>query len=213
MLSACSSNKTAAAQPITSQSPASLPLARNAGEQLLVAIAAQPDLSTFMVALRTSNADAHLSAYAVESGVTVFAPSNTAFNDLGAELLDCLLIDPAANELLAQILSYHIIPGKVYSVKSLQSFSSLETAAGPSISLEHGGNGEDVIINDAALITGPNAIVITNATVHIISALLLTSTVESDMIHVCGGQGPQSSKALGSARPPVSIIGRESGML
>ena len=47
---------------------------------------------------------------------TVLAPTDTAFNNLPAGILDKLLL-PANKDVLAKILSFHVIPGKVLSTE------------------------------------------------------------------------------------------------
>ncbi|MCB0684991.1 MAG: fasciclin domain-containing protein, partial [Saprospiraceae bacterium] len=72
---------------------------------------ANSELSTFVSAFKVANLETVLSD---GSEYTVFAPSNDAFAALPQGTLESLLM-PENKDQLVQILSYHIIPGKVMS--------------------------------------------------------------------------------------------------
>jgi uncharacterized surface protein with fasciclin (FAS1) repeats len=76
------------------------------------AVSANPQLSTFMTAINKAGLDTELKG---KGPVTVFAPDNEAFTKLPDGFLDSLMQaeDPS---MLKNILSYHIVPGKILSI-------------------------------------------------------------------------------------------------
>jgi uncharacterized surface protein with fasciclin (FAS1) repeats len=70
-------------------------------------ISSAPEFSTLASAIKTANA-----ADTFTGQITVFAPTNTAFEKLPAGKLDTLLL-PAHNSDLANLLKYHAVAGKL----------------------------------------------------------------------------------------------------
>ena len=70
--------------------------------------------NTLLAALEVTGLDA-----AVSSGqtLTILAPTDKAFEKLGAETIESLINDP---ETLSSILLYHVIPDRVYLRQALQ---------------------------------------------------------------------------------------------
>jgi transforming growth factor-beta-induced protein len=102
---------------------------------------------------------------------TVLAPTDTAFNNLPAGVLDKLLL-PANKDILAKILSFHVIPGKVMSadivtgpVKSVEGTDLNFTSADGKVSV----NGANVITPDVAA---------GNGVVHAIDAVMVPASVD-----------------------------------
>jgi transforming growth factor-beta-induced protein len=102
---------------------------------------------------------------------TVLAPTDTAFNNLPAGVLDKLLL-PANKDVLAKILSFHVIPGKVMSadivtgpVKSVEGTDLNFTSADGKVSV----NGANVITADVAA---------GNGVVHAIDAVMVPASVD-----------------------------------
>jgi len=103
-----------------------------------------------------------------EGPFTVFAPTDDAFRKLGRATGEALINDPAT---LASILTYHVVPGKLYSPDVLRQ-TSLATV-----------NGNDLVvrmikgkpyINNARIIV--TDIVTTNGVIHLIDTVLLPPT-------------------------------------
>ena len=133
----------------------------------IVAVAAEtPQLSTLVDAVTA----AELVETLEEPGpYTVFAPTNQAFEALG-ETLETLL-KPANKEELAEILTYHVVPGELTAAE-LSDGQQLETVQGES--LEVAIDGEEVTINGAAVTTPDvNA---SNGIVHVIDEVLTPPT-------------------------------------
>jgi uncharacterized surface protein with fasciclin (FAS1) repeats len=110
---------------------------------------------------------------------TVFAPTNTAFSALPAGTVDTLL-KPENKGTLTQVLTYHVVPGKVDAAALVQQIKAgggkamLKTAAGGSLTASMRGN--DVLITDAK---GNAAVVTTadvyqsNGVIHVVDKVLL----------------------------------------
>lgn len=110
---------------------------------------------------------------------TVFAPINSAFEDLPEGTLETLL-DPANQADLKNLLTYHVVPGKVMAADLLQGIQAAND--GMTIRTLQGGSltatmqGDEVILIDAA---GDTSTVIstdisaTNGVVHGVDAVLM----------------------------------------
>jgi uncharacterized surface protein with fasciclin (FAS1) repeats len=99
---------------------------------------------------------------------TVFAPVEAAFAALGEETL-ASLFENENRELLAGILTYHVIPGKVYA-SMVGSGAEVETVNGASVTFslnEEGG----LMINGAHIIA--TDIRASNGVIHIIDSVIL----------------------------------------
>ncbi len=102
---------------------------------------------------------------------TVFAPTDDAFNDLPAGLVDQLLMDPTGD--LADILLYHVV-GASAPASSLSNGDVFTTLLGQDITVTiTGGN---VFINDAQVII--TDLMAENGIVHVIDAVLLPELVD-----------------------------------
>lgn len=96
---------------------------------------------------------------------TVFAPTNAAFDELPSGVLDDLLL-PENQDLLTEVLAYHVVPGEVMS-------SDLETGL---VDTLNGGlavdvSPERVVVNDAS-VTQPD-IPASNGVIHAINRVLV----------------------------------------
>lgn len=94
--------------------PAAADSARSAAvadDSVLGVAAASADLSTFVALARTAGLDSVLADTA--RTLTVFAPSNAAFDALGPDALAALRADPAAlrARLLGHVLAYRLFSG------------------------------------------------------------------------------------------------------
>jgi uncharacterized surface protein with fasciclin (FAS1) repeats len=128
-----------------------------------------PSFSTLVSALVAANL---VGALQGEGPFTVFAPVNEAFDDVPAETLDALLADQDA---LTQVLTYHVVPGRVYS-SDVVALDSAETLNGQSVSITvEGGtvrvDGANVVATD---IQGVNGVI------HVIDAVILPESLEVD---------------------------------
>jgi uncharacterized surface protein with fasciclin (FAS1) repeats len=124
---------------------------------------ATPNLSTLVTAIGAANLTTTLKG---PGPFTVFAPTNTAFNALPDGVLAALLDKP---EVLAEILQYHVVSGKVFS--SDLSDGDVNTLL-PDQTVEVDVNGASVTLNGSAMVSTAN-IEGTNGVVHIIDEVLI----------------------------------------
>jgi uncharacterized surface protein with fasciclin (FAS1) repeats len=110
---------------------------------------------------------------------TVFAPTNNAFSMLPAGTVDTLL-KPENKGTLTQVLTYHVVPGRIDAAALAQQIQAgggkavLKTASGGTLTATMRGN--DVVIMDAK---GNGAVVTTadvyqsNGVIHVVDKVLL----------------------------------------
>lgn len=103
-----------------------------------------------------------------EGPFTVFAPTDDAFRKIGRSTLEALKDDPAA---LASILTYHVVPGKLYSPDVLKQ-TSLTTVNGNDLVVKMI-KGKPYINNARIIVTD---IVTTNGVIHLIDTVVLPPT-------------------------------------
>lgn len=107
-----------------------------------------------------------------EGPFTVFAPTDEAFAKLPAGTVDALLADPSGD--LAQILLYHVVPGKVMAA-DLSDGMTANTLQGGAVtfSLSDGG----AMVNDANIIA--TDIETSNGVIHVIDSVILPPAAEA----------------------------------
>jgi uncharacterized surface protein with fasciclin (FAS1) repeats len=110
---------------------------------------------------------------------TVFAPTNSAFSMLPAGTVDTLL-KPENKGMLTQVLTYHVVPGRVDAAALARQIQAgggkalLKTASGGTLTAWM--RGSDVVITDAK---GHSAVVTTadvyqsNGVIHVVDKVLL----------------------------------------
>ncbi len=166
--------------PVATQSPTVMPAATAMAEPTMAptAMAAMTDANTVgAVAMADSQFStlvelviaADLTAVLNGPGpLTVFAPTNEAFAKLPAATLAALKADPA---LLAQVLTYHVLPAKVTStdITGMGGMSNPATANGAMVNVTTI-NGS-VYVNDAKVTTAD--VPADNGVIHIIDTVLI----------------------------------------
>ena len=98
---------------------------------------------------------------------TVFAPTDAAFKKLHAGTVESLLL-PKNRDRLVQILTYHVVPGKVTSKDLAGKRVRAATVEGSSVRVD-GRNG--VKVNNARVVTAD--IGTSNGVIHVIDRVLL----------------------------------------
>jgi len=98
---------------------------------LLSSLGSAPNLSTLTNLLKTPGLDKRLGG-ALKKPFTLLAPTNDAFNNLGASALSNLS-NPANVGQLANLLKDHIVPGKLDAGSIMQ--SGLKAASGKALDL------------------------------------------------------------------------------
>jgi uncharacterized surface protein with fasciclin (FAS1) repeats len=105
-----------------------------------------------------------------EGPFTVFAPTDDAFAALPAGVLDALLL-PENKALLAQILTYHVVSGKVMAADVTD--GDVATVEGQSVTLS---TASGVTVNGANVVTADVAA--SNGVIHAIDAVILPPGVD-----------------------------------
>lgn len=145
---------------------------------------ATADLSSLVSALQKADESANndlISALSGDGPFTVFAPTNAAFADLFAQLDGIDSLDDFNTEelqdLLATILTYHVISGTAALSTDLSDGQTLTTLQGATLDVSTTGG---VFIGDAtdadAEVTGAN-VETTNGVVHIVNKVLLPQAI------------------------------------
>jgi len=102
-----------------------------------------------------------------EGPFTVFAPTDEAFAALPAGTVEDLL-KPANREKLVEILTYHVVAGKV-KAKDVVKLDSAATVAGQDVAISV--QGDNVMIGEAKVIKAD--VMASNGVIHIIDSVLI----------------------------------------
>ena len=124
--------------------------------------AANEDFETLVAAVQAADLVDTLKG---EGPFTVFAPTDAAFEALGATVDELLL--PENKDQLTAILTYHVVPGKVMSA-DLVDDSTAATVQGGEITIDLD-NGP--MINDANVVTAD--IETSNGVIHVIDKVIV----------------------------------------
>ncbi|XP_034302108.2 transforming growth factor-beta-induced protein ig-h3-like [Magallana gigas] len=127
-------------------------------------VAGNSDLSTLLSQVQSAGLAGALQGDAL----TVFAPTNAAFNRLGSHVLNNLKSNP---QLLKEILEYHVVPHTEYSA-GLYNREQLATLDSHHDVIRLGVSTHGVVINHRAHVTKAD-ISATNGVVHIIDHVLI----------------------------------------
>ena len=101
---------------------------------------------------------------------TVFAPTDEAFAALPAGVLDALLL-PENKSVLAKILTYHVVAGKVMAADVMT--GDVATVEGQTVALSTEGG---VTVNGANVVTAD--VEASNGVIHVIDAVILPPDVD-----------------------------------
>jgi uncharacterized surface protein with fasciclin (FAS1) repeats len=130
-------------------------------------VAADNGFTTLLAAVDAAGLKATLES---EGPFTVFAPTNAAFAALPAGTVETLL-QPENIDTLTDILTYHVVSGRVTSTQVVE-LSSAATVQGQSVSIEV--TDGSVFINGAQVTTVD--VEADNGIIHVIDAVLLPSS-------------------------------------
>lgn len=154
---------------ISSTDAQELAQATSTGDIVDVA-SSDPNFSTLVQAVQEADLVDTLQG---EGPFTVFAPTNAAFNDLPAGTLDALL-QPENEDLLTEVLTYHVVPGEVTS-------DELETGVvdtlngGVAVNVSPG----RVVVNNASVIQAD--VPASNGVIHAINRVLIPQGVVAEL--------------------------------
>ncbi len=131
--------------------------------------AANPDFSTLVAALGAAGLVDTLSG---DGPLTVFAPTNAAFDALPAGTVDTLMM-PENVDQLRSVLLYHVVPGSITSDQLLGQTMDVATVNGETVRVDGTGGkmNASVRVNDANVISAD--ILATNGVIHVIDKVLL----------------------------------------
>jgi uncharacterized surface protein with fasciclin (FAS1) repeats len=140
---------------------ASTPAAAS-GQNIVQVAASNPQFSTLVSLIKKAGL---VSALSGSSKLTVFAPTNAAFNAVPKATLAKLAADKS---LLIKVLEYHVVKGEVLAAKVVK-LHSAKTLEGASVKIRVSGG--SVYVNNAKVIkTNVKA---SNGVIHVINAVLL----------------------------------------
>ena len=125
------------------------------------------DAGAFGTLLAAAKAAGLVDALTGDGPITVLAPTDQAFAKLPAGTVESLL-RPENREKLAEILTFHVIPGRVYSEDALsaQSFKTLQGSR-----VRFAAAGGELTVNDAQIVM--NDLDATNGVIQVIDTVLL----------------------------------------
>ncbi|MGF1522167.1 MAG: fasciclin domain-containing protein [Leptolyngbyaceae cyanobacterium] len=133
-----------------------------ATDNIVEVASSSPNFSTLVQAVQAADLVDLLSG---SDPYTVFAPTNAAFDELPSGVLDDLLL-PENQDLLADVLAYHVVPGEVMS-SDLQSGVVDTLNGGLAVNVSP----DQVIVNNAS-VTQPD-IPASNGVIHAINQVLV----------------------------------------
>jgi uncharacterized surface protein with fasciclin (FAS1) repeats len=135
-----------------------------ADKNIVEVAAASKDFSTLVTAVKAAGL---VETLAGEGPFTVFAPTDAAFAKLPKGTIDNLL-KPENKQKLVEILSYHVVPGKILSHDAAKS-KDAKTVLGKSVALTS--KGQQIMVGNANVVGAD--IEATNGVVHVIDTVLL----------------------------------------
>ncbi len=142
------------------------------GDTVVDVAAANGSFTTLVAAINAAGLAETLSG---EGPFTVFAPTDDAFAALPDGLLDKLLL-PENKEVLASILTYHVVAADVPS--SAIEPGAVATVEGEDVTLAV--EGTTVTVNEATVVQ-PDVIA-SNGVIHVIDAVLVPASVDVDAL-------------------------------
>jgi len=171
VLAACGSDDKAATTTVapTTEAPMTTePMTEPAAPGDIVAVAsANPDFSTLVTAVSAAGLVETLQG---PGPFTVFAPTNAAFAALPAGILDKLLL-PENKEVLAQILTYHVVGSKVMAADVVA--GDVPSVQGEPITITTDGG---VKVNNANVTA--TDVAASNGVIHVIDAVILPPSLD-----------------------------------
>lgn len=133
-----------------------------AADPVATAASNNPALSTLVAQVKAANLVSTLNS---AEGITVFAPTNGAFEKVPAATLDMLTKDP--NGALANVLKYHVVAGQLTPAQLPGTHKTLE---GQDLTVT--GSGQSFTVNGTAQVVCGN-VKTANATVYIVDGVLV----------------------------------------
>jgi uncharacterized surface protein with fasciclin (FAS1) repeats len=149
--------------PAAPKTPSSMPATAATGKTIVNIASSNKKLKTLTAAIKAAGLEETLSG---EGPFTVFAPTDEAFAALPPGTLDTLL-KPENKEKLAQLLTYHVVSGKVEST-TLKS-GDVPSVLGKPITVTV--KGKKVMVNEATVTKAD--VPASNGVIHLIDKVIL----------------------------------------
>ena len=138
------------------------------------------DAGAFTTLLAALNAADLTSALEGTGPFTVFAPTDAAFAAIDADVLNDLIANP---DLLARVLTYHVVSGEFTST-DVAGLSSAPTLNGKDVALSFDGT---TVMVDGATVIGAD-VEASNGIIHVIDQVLLPEPI-ADILQTAEGAG------------------------
>lgn len=126
--------------------------------------ASNSEFSTLVAAVKAAGL---VDALKAEGPITVFAPNNAAFDKLPEGTVESLL-KPENKDTLIQVLTYHVVPGKVDAAQVVK-LNSAETLLGQDVSIKT--MDSKVMINNAEVLA--TDVMASNGIIHVIDTVIM----------------------------------------
>jgi transforming growth factor-beta-induced protein len=137
--------------------------------------ASTPEFTTLLAAVQAADPAFLQMLSDPTAHVTVFAPTDTAFNDLLTSM-NMSAADLLANKaLLDTVLAYHVVPGVFDAASVVNLDGALLGTALPENALTIKVDGDKVMVNDATVVTAD--VKAANGVVHVIDKVLVPTNV------------------------------------
>lgn len=138
--------------------------AKTADKTIVEIAAGNKDFSTLVAAVKAAGLVETLSG---KDNLTVFAPTNAAFDKLPKGTVEDLL-KPENKKKLVAILTYHVVPGKVMAADVVK-LDKAKTVQGQEVKIVAGKDG--VKVDNASVVK--TDIVAKNGVIHVIDTVIL----------------------------------------
>ncbi|GAQ81622.1 hypothetical protein KFL_000850380 [Klebsormidium nitens] len=203
----------------TSGCPTALAQAASPGAtllEILTGLLNSTTYSTVVQAVLYAHLTGPVSTLADTTGITIFAPSNTAFQALGNGVIACLINQPDV-PLLTSVLEYHVIKG-VYNSSTLVAAAPVSLASVNGKELNFTTQGSSLLVNGVN-ITAANAVQLPgSAVVHGLPAVLVppgglaaVQALCSSPANLTGGHPLPTNATPAAALPPTGAAPQTGG--
>jgi uncharacterized surface protein with fasciclin (FAS1) repeats len=166
-LAACGSDDSTSDTTVAAETTAAPETTMAATDNIVEVAQANADFTTLVAAVVAADLATTLSG---TGPFTVFAPTDAAFEALPAGILEKLLL-PKNKAVLAKILTYHVVAGKVLSTDLTETEVATVEGSKVAITLTDGAK-----VNGATVTTAD--VMASNGVIHVIDKVLIPASVD-----------------------------------
>ena len=166
-LAACGSDDSTSDTTVAAETTAAPETTMAATDNIVEVAQANADFTTLVAAVVAADLATTLSG---AGPFTVFAPTDAAFEALPAGILEKLLL-PKNKAVLAKILTYHVVAGKVLSTDLTETEVATVEGSTVAITLTDGAK-----VNGATVTTAD--VMASNGVIHVIDKVLIPASVD-----------------------------------